>query len=79
MFVFIKELMMRDGQPSHSKVMNWLAFGVATYMLMFEIHPVTTELLLGYMTIAVLNVGTSDFAKSIEKRGIVKGNRDGEI
>ena len=79
MFAFVKELMMRDGQPSHSKVMNWLAFGVATYMMMFKINPVTTELLLGYMTIAMLNVGTSDFASSISKKPVVKGNRDGEI
>ena len=73
---------MRDGELSHSKTLNMLAFIVGTYGYIYMLHhgTLSDEYAIGYLSIFVLNAVGSSATNAYQKRGdfISKRNRDEE-
>ena len=73
---------MRDGELSHSKTLNMLAFIVGTYGYVYMLHhgTLSDEYAIGYLSIFVLNAVGSSATNAYQKRGdfTSKRNRDEE-
>ena len=73
---------MRDGELSHSKTLNMLAFIVGTYGYIYMLHhgTLSDEYAIGYLSIFVLNAVGSSATNAYQKRGdfTSKRNRDEE-
>ena len=73
---------MRDGDLSHSKTLNMLAFIVGTYGYIYMLHhgTLSDEYAMGYLSIFVLNAVGSSATNAYQKRGdfTSKRNRDEE-
>ena len=76
------KLFMRDGDLSHSKTLNMLAFIVGTYGYIYMLHhgTLSDEYAIGYLSIFVLNAVGSSATNAYQKRGdfTSKRNRDEE-
>ena len=76
------KLLMRDGDWSHSKTLNMLAFIVGTYGYIYMLHhgTLSDEYAIGYLSIFVLNAVGSSATNAYQKRGdfASKRNRDEE-
>lgn len=76
------KLFMRDGELSHSKILNILAFIVGTYGYIYMLHhgTLSDEYAIGYLSIFVLNAIGSSATNAYQKRGdfTSKRNRDEE-
>lgn len=65
-----KQLFIRDGDLSHSKTLNVLAFIVGTYGYLYMLHHSTLsdEYAIGYLSIFVLNAVGSSATNAYQKR-----------
>lgn len=61
---------MRDGDLSHSKTLNMLAFIVGTYGYIYMLHhgTLSDEYAIGYLSIFVLNAVGSSATNAYQKR-----------
>lgn len=72
---------MRDGELSHSKTLNILAFIVGTYGYIYMLHhgTLSDEYAIGYLSIFVLNAVGSSATNAYQKRAFQsQKNRDEE-
>ena len=69
---------MRDGDLSHSKTLNMLAFIVGTYGYIYMLHhgTLSDEYAIGYLSIFVLNAVGSSATNAYQKRPTYQNNRN---
>lgn len=77
----IKQLFFRDGDLSHSKTLNMLAFIVGTYGYIYMLHHSTLsdEYAIGYLSIFVLNAVGSSATNAYKKRPTYQNNRNAKV